>query len=294
MIEALDETIKQLLVEKTPLNLAEVDISFDVPNREWSGAISKPTINIYLYDIRENLHYTPPQGEWQIERGPNGRIVKNKPGTRYDLSYLITAWTTNTEDEHRLLWYVLATLARYTYLPRDVLQKPLEEQPYPMQTTVAHPDGILKNVADVWTALDNQLKPVLPYVVTIFMGSSVSLEAPMVRSKFIRYQPPETDLEAQQRALEISSDRAAGTIRHLQVGGFVTDATNQDKPVKAEVVLVEQGLNVRTDAQGRYSFNNLAERPKYTFLVVAPGYVTARQELTIPAASYDFKLQPEK
>jgi hypothetical protein len=64
-------------------------------------------------------------------------------------------------------------------------------------------------------------------------------------------------------------------------------------PIRAEVILLEQGLNTRTDAAGRYTFSNIVERPRYTFIVVAPGFVTTRHEVTIPAASYDIALEPE-
>ena len=53
MINDVDETLKQLLIKKVTLDPAEVDISFDMPDREWSASISKPTVNIYLYDIHE-------------------------------------------------------------------------------------------------------------------------------------------------------------------------------------------------------------------------------------------------
>jgi hypothetical protein len=295
MIESLDETIKQFLIQKTPLNQAEVDISFDVPNKEWSGSISKPTINIYFYDIRENLNYSTSQSDWVIERDANGRMVKSKKGTRYDLSYLITAWTTNVEDEHRLLWYILSTLSRYEALPSDILEKPLDEQPYPMLTKVAHPEGILRNVADVWTALDNQLKPVLPYVVTVYLDPQISWEVQPVRSKFIRMSPPLDTLAAQQTFLKDSrkSPNSNGITVINQIGGRVTDAINPERLVQAEVILLEQGLNTRTDAAGRFTFVNLVERPRYTFIVVAPGYATTRHEVTVPAKSYDIALQPE-
>lgn len=297
MIEALDETIKRFLIEKTPLNPAEVDISFDVPNKEWSGSISKPTINIYFYDIRENLAYSSAQSDWVLERDPaTGRMTKNKKGTRYDLSYLITAWTINVEDEHRLLWYILSTLSRVDSLPMDILEKPLDEQPFPMHTKVAHPEGILRNVADVWTALDNQLKPVLPYVITVFLDPKVSWEVYPVRSKFIRMAPPLDTLKAQQDYLlerRNSPNDSDGVTVFNQVGGYITDATQPGMPVRAEVILLEQGLNTRTDVAGRFTFSNIVERPRYTFIVVAPGYVTTRHEVTIPAASYDIALQPE-
>ncbi len=297
MIESLDETIKKFLIEKVPLNQAEVDISFDVPNKEWSGSISKPTINIYFYDIRENLNYSPSHSEWTVDRDPTtGMMIKSKKGKRYDLSYLITCWTINVEDEHRLMWYILSTLSRHDFIPTEILEKPLDEQPYPLATKVAHPEGILRNVADVWTALDNQLKPVLPYVITVYLDPNISWQVQPVRSKFIRIAPPYESLREQQdylRASRQTKDDRGITIFN-QVGGYITDATEPGRAVQAEVILLEQGLNTRTDSEGRFTFSNLVERPKYTFIVVAPGYVTTRHEVTVvPTASYDIALQPE-
>ena len=55
MFADLDETIRQLLIKGIPLDLSEVDVSFEAPDREWSGRLSRPTINCFLYDVRENL-----------------------------------------------------------------------------------------------------------------------------------------------------------------------------------------------------------------------------------------------
>lgn len=292
MIEALDETIKQLIIEKMPLNQAEVDISFDVPNREWSGAISKPTINVYLHDIRENIEQK--QTGYSFERREDGIIVKTKTPNLYDLSYLITAWTANVEDEHRLLWYVLATLVRYPYIPAEVLQSPLDDLSQRINVKIAQPDGILRNAADVWTALDNQLKPVLTYVVTMPMQLDVIPSGPPVRTKFLRFYPlpPLRDGELARDASRTNT--LVMDAEYVQIGGYVTDANDPERAIRAEVVLIEQGLNVRTDAQGRFKFSDIIQRPSYTLLVVAPGYITARQEVSIPGASYDLKLQPEK
>ncbi len=282
MLEALDETIKELLVQKMPLNLAEVDVSFDVPNREWSGTISKPTINVYLYDIRENLDLR--QHEWQTTRNSNGTVTRTKTGQFFDVSYLITAWTSNIEDEHRLLWFVLATLVRNENFPKEVLQGGMGDQPFNLIKT-ARPDGILRNVADVWTALDNQLKPVIPYVVTLYLEPHIFQTATMVRNKFIRFHPPEQDLDTVRANRKIEAEV-------LQIGGIVRDATKQE-PLRAEVVLFEQGLSIRADQEGRFRFNNVYSRPEATFLVAAPGYKALRQSLKIPSPSYDFVLEPE-
>ena len=54
MIQDIDETLKELLVQRGGVDTASIDIRFEMPNREWSAAITKPTINLFLYDIREN------------------------------------------------------------------------------------------------------------------------------------------------------------------------------------------------------------------------------------------------
>ncbi len=54
MIADLDETLRKLLVEELPVKNGEIDIEFDQPNREWSAKLTKPTVNMFLYDLREN------------------------------------------------------------------------------------------------------------------------------------------------------------------------------------------------------------------------------------------------
>ena len=54
MLADLDETLRDLLRGELERHGFEgVDIAFDAPAREWSGQLSKPTVNIFLYDLRE-------------------------------------------------------------------------------------------------------------------------------------------------------------------------------------------------------------------------------------------------
>src|SRR5688572_2720411 len=69
VLDDLDETIKTVLRERGGLPTAEVDIAFDAPDREWSGRINRPTVNCYLYDIRENLELR--ESGWTTERDLN-------------------------------------------------------------------------------------------------------------------------------------------------------------------------------------------------------------------------------
>lgn len=48
MFADLDETIRQLLIQRGHLDSGEVDIAFDTPTRDWAAGIVKPTVNLYL------------------------------------------------------------------------------------------------------------------------------------------------------------------------------------------------------------------------------------------------------
>ncbi len=292
MIEALDETIKQLLITEAGLSQPEIDISFDVPNRDWSKSISKPTINVYLHDIRENLELRPNK-QWEYSRNQDGTITKSMLGRSFDLAYLITAWTNAVEDEHRLLWQVLANLMKFPQLPKSVLQGILRNQEAQPSARIAQPDGFLRNAADVWTALDNQLKPVLTYIITLSLDSNIIEESlKEVRNRTFRFYPPIAPGDNLPKAVERYSKLPAPIEDYLQIGGYVTNPAG--KPVGgAEVRLIEQGLYVYTDQQGRYKFGNVVQhRPSYTFEIMAGGFKPLRLERNIPgqAPEYDFRL----
>ena len=101
MIAELDETIRQLLLREGGLDPSDVDVSFDLPNREWSMGISKPTLNCYLFDIRENRELRQ-SGLAMVGSGTRAAVRIREP-IRVSVTYLITAWTRQVEDEHRLI-----------------------------------------------------------------------------------------------------------------------------------------------------------------------------------------------
>lgn len=271
MINDLDETIKQLLTKKGALDLAEVDINFETPDREWSTSISKPTINIYLYDIRENHRLRGT--EWVITKDENGNATKKKTPSRIDHSYLITAWTSDIVDEHRLLWHVLVTLFRYPELPEEVLIGQLSGQKYPIKAATAQPDGLFNNPADFWSALNNEIKPSVNYVITLPMDTDIAFTAPEVRTKVIEFKPPDTDAE-----------------RLVQVIGIVHEAGKPTEVIpEATVVAKEAGMTAMTDEQGYYSFSKLSTG-KHTFQVLVSGKKVQEAAVTVPSTSYDLEV----
>ena len=164
MIDHIDESLRRLVL-RDAVNGSGVELSFDAPTKEWASRRSTPTINIYLYDIREDVHLR--EVEYEEIRDDQGRVIERRPPPRrYTLSYLVTVWTQRAEDEHRVLSSLLACFLKYERLPDDVLGEALAAQPYAIRTTVALPTPQDRALADLWSALGGELKPSLDLVVT--------------------------------------------------------------------------------------------------------------------------------
>jgi hypothetical protein len=172
MIKDLDATILQLLKTGAPAGstLAGANISFDLPDAEWRGAILGLTVNCYLYDVHENLEMRTHEPLLARSGQAAARVA---PPVRIDCAYCITAWSTALTDavleEHDLLSQVLLVLLRNPTIPSSVLQGSLVGQIPPYPTVIASVDGVVKNHPQFWTALDQKLKPSLNYIVTLAM-----------------------------------------------------------------------------------------------------------------------------
>jgi hypothetical protein len=271
MISDLDESIKELLTKRGLLDPAEVDIKFEMPNRGWSASISKPTVSIYLYDVRENHQLRGT--EWTVTRDENGKATRKKNPSRVDLAYLITVWTSDIADEHRLLWHVLHTLFRYPDLPVELLSGELSSHEYPIRTSTAQPDGLFNNPADFWSALDNEIKPSINYVVTLPLDTDIAFTAPVVTTKIVDYKPPDAETE-----------------RLVQVAGTVHKAGKPAEGIpEARVVATEAGMTTLTDAQGRYSFPKI-NAGEHTFQVLIADKKVHEASIIIPGVSYDLEV----
>lgn len=164
MIHDLDESLRAL-VRRDALQGSDVDIAFDAPTREWAAHRNTPTVDMYLYDIREDLQRRTVA--WEPVRDGDGKVTSRRPPARaYKLSYLVTAWTQRPEDEHRLLSAMLLCFLRHERLPDEVLAGTLSGTMIPVLTTIALPPPPDRSLSDVWSALGGELKPSLDLVVT--------------------------------------------------------------------------------------------------------------------------------
>jgi len=267
MINDLDETIRKLVMTHARFDENSVDITFDQPTGDWAAGLTRPTVDFYLYDIRENLELR--NQEWTVERRPDGTGAKRIAPLRYSLSYLVTVWTQNqVEDEHAILWRVLAALARHPTMPQELLQGEMRGQPYAILAQTAQPSMAIGNMPDLWGVMENQLRPSLDYVVTVAMDRDVAFTGPLVLTKRIRVG---------QRGEEAWDQEI------LQVAGMVRAKDDPQRPMGGAVVrLANLGLETETDAYGRYRFANVPAGEHSMEVVV--GERTERRSIQVPPA----------
>lgn len=279
MIQDMDETIRQILIKKGKLNGGDIDISFDQPTGEWAGSLTRPTINCYLYDIRENVELR--SRDWRIER-ENGVARRIMDPIRIDLSYILTVWTRNIEDEHRLIWRVLHTLSAQRTISTTEAQGALVRQPYDFPTKVALPSEAIRNLPDLWGVMENQLRPAINYVVTVALDINEVYEAPAV-----------TTARFDVGAYDNSSIRRLGTTdmvidKVFHIGGSVFKGK---APLPDAVInMVDHPFSVTSDANGRYVFANIPPG-NYTLRVETQGGKPQTVKISVPSESYDLKLK---
>ena len=55
MLNLLDESLETFLRAEVPLSAKAVDLSFEAPDSDWGAGVTKPTVNLYLWDVRRNV-----------------------------------------------------------------------------------------------------------------------------------------------------------------------------------------------------------------------------------------------
>ena len=179
MIEEVDETLRGLIRSEV-LSGSQVEVSFDAPTKDWAARRNAPTINLYLYDIREDMSRR--DAAWAPVYAAEGYVTGHRPPPRhYKLQYMVTAWTQRPEDEHRLLSACLGTFLRHETLGPGEMTGALADQPLPAMVSVALPLGPDRSIADVWSALGGELKPSLDVVFNapFVVGRSLVAGAPV-------------------------------------------------------------------------------------------------------------------
>jgi hypothetical protein len=207
MIQEVDQAL-EALVRREALNGSRVEVMFDAPTKDWVARRNAPTLDIYLYDIREDVSRRQIVPELMRDAGTGIAGERRMPPRRFRLSYMVTAWTQRPEDEHRLLATCLATFVRNETIPADLLAGSLAGSPYPVIVAVGMPLGPDRSIADVWSAMGGELKPSLDLVVIAPLDASWSwpVAAPVMEGPTLGVGGPGLDPDRRSR-------RGGGSVR---------------------------------------------------------------------------------
>lgn len=189
MLNDLDTTLRELLLEELPKAQGDIAVAFEQPKGGWTAqkVMAERTVNLFLYDVKENVQLRRHDWEhWGNGNGADQHFAKQKkPPLRLDCFYMVTTWAADPEVEHWLLSACLLVLARYPTLPQDRLRGSLQNQPYEIRTKLAAHD-VLTNPAEVWGALGNDLRPSISYVVSLALDPWRPIEVPVVTTAQLR------------------------------------------------------------------------------------------------------------
>lgn len=197
MLHDLDRTLQKLLYERGNLKKDEIEIAFEQPTAEWSSRLSRPTINCWCFDLRENIKLRNMEMQrpdrdilrQMSQRDANGKapqIAMQLAPLRFNLTYLVTAWARKIEDEHRLLWRALGALTAQTMLEPAACEGELKDQPYDIPISAAQITEAASTFTDLWSVLDNQMRLGFTLQVTLALDTQRAFEAPLVLESVVR------------------------------------------------------------------------------------------------------------
>jgi hypothetical protein len=208
MLSDFDKTLENLLITEGNLNRNEIDIAFDAPTGEWSSRLSRPTLDCWCFDLRENLKLRIPD-RVAAKNGDSARIAM--PVRRMDLTYLITAWARKAEDEHQLLWRALGALKRFATLEPEQCEGLLRYQEHNIPLMIGDMSTLQVNLVDLWSVLENQMRLGFVVIATIDLDTRLGFDVPLVLEGTIRIgeseEPERWQLSGQPEEIKIPKSR---------------------------------------------------------------------------------------
>lgn len=232
----VDEGLR-LLMKAEALQGSDVEVVFDAPTKDWASRRNTPTIDVYLYDIREELDRRS-NGPIEV-RDTDGIVTQRLPPPRwYKLSYLVTAWTQRPEDEHRLLAACLAAFIKHDFLPTEYAVGSIGALGLRVPVLIGYPPPQDRSISDVWTALGGELKPSLDLVVTAPTATGVEffVGPPLLEAPTFGVRPVEGPATSARRA---GNGHGGGSDEHADVVAAAEDAVAAVAVAEAEAAATQ-------------------------------------------------------
>ncbi|CAN5472376.1 hypothetical protein BH10ACT8_BH10ACT8_26440 [soil metagenome] len=125
-----DQALAATLKAKV-LGAAPVGIAFDPPSRPWIQSLKGPTVNLFLFDLKENASRR--ESAYEPIRDADGVVIGHRPPMqRWDLHYTVTVFAPQVVIEHKILSAVLRYFASIDVLPVELMPTALSEVGYPV------------------------------------------------------------------------------------------------------------------------------------------------------------------
>lgn len=281
MIQAADNALKELILDSLSVSRRTVDIKFDLPSKDWASRLNRPTINLFLFDIRENLRLRGAEQQMTTFL-ENGSIEVKRNARRIDLRYLLTAWTKEPEDEHMLLSDALLSLLRNDTLPEKYLTEKLRVRDFPvlLNAAVFQPEhGPTEKVTDIWGVVGNSIHAGYIVTLTITVDPYKPEIYPAVRS--VSQNVGQT--EPGSKTLQPDTDK-----EQTYTSAFVIRTDKYDSST-LDVRLCERNQIFPLNKEYQVSLPPLPEG-KYHLDVRNNGKVLKHQAVSIPADQFEVVL----
>jgi len=268
-IEDVNSTLKKYLFEKFDnLDSTKLDFSFELPNKSWvDGSEYKKSenwINIYLLEVKDNLEQRRSQWERNYE---NGKVKDKKPPFYVDLYYILTFYNTksNKNIEHNYLGSTLLALYDFSDLSKSILvdsnlvnllkEMKLELFPKP------YSDEQLG--FQLWSALDQDARPMIPLKITIPLESEVLQSNVPVKTKEIIYLHDE--------------------VLYTLTGRVLVEDVGEKTPAGFAIVEIKKKggtviYTTETDVLGKFEFKQL-KNEELAVIAKVEGYVAKEIDL---------------
>lgn len=162
LIPTVEQGLERLVRESLPLPEELGDVSFDAPSGSWGAALSRVTVNLFLYEVSRSAQPPRPAAQRMGPDGPERRA----PLPMVQLDYLVSAWAGNVRDEHALLGDVLSCFLLHQILPAQHFDRETESS---VQLAVGRPDATRPK--DIWGGIDGKLRPSFPLTVTLALDT---------------------------------------------------------------------------------------------------------------------------
>lgn len=159
LIPAVEASLEQMLRHSLPLTTEQGEISFETPGSTWSAAVSRLTVNLFLYGVGRSPQ--PPRSA-PDRVGTDGIRQFRHPLPMVELNYLVSAWAGSIRDEHELLGDVLTRLLAHQIMPPQYVTSGLASN---IQLALA--DDAHNRPREVWAAIGGTAKASFTVVVTV-------------------------------------------------------------------------------------------------------------------------------